>query len=412
MSENDQITGLLSALLIVFIAILVILVIVYIALLMKKKKENKKIQENNAPKTKSKKDIETSETKYQTIFNFMEFEKVEDNMIIQKENFKYIMVVECQGVNYDLMSGVEKTAVEEGFLQFLNTLRHPIQLYVQTRTIDLGSSINAYKEKISQIEIDLNTKKQQYKDMIESGRYTKQDRQKMLYEITKQTNLYEYGKDVIADTEKMSLNKNILSKRYYVVIPYYPSDLGANEFDEYEVRNIAFSELYTRSQAIIRTLGACGVNGKILNTRELIELLYMAYNRDQAEDFGIDRAITAQYDKLYSTSEDVFDKRIRELDKVIEEKAINKAVSKVETIRTRKEQEAIEKERKMDELINEMAKIIVEGNKGYIGTEIAEDTLKELNEEDSKKAKAKEVKANAKEEKGRNKTTRTRKQTK
>ncbi len=406
-NNNYQETGsILTTLLFIFIAILIILVIIYITLLIKRRNQNPKIQEIKASNPKGKKEIESNETKQQNIFNFMEFEKVEDNMIIQKENFKYIMVVECQGVNYDLMSGVEKTAVEEGFLQFLNTLRHPIQLYVQTRTIDLGSSINAYKERVFQIEADLNMKKQQYNEMMQSRRYTNQDKQKMLYEITKQTNLYEYGKDIIADTEKMSLNKNILSKKYYIVIPYYPSDLGSNEFDQYEVRNIAFSELYTRSQAIIRTLGACGVNGKILNTRELIELLYMAYNRDQAEDFGIDKAISAQYDKLYSTSEDIFDKKIEELDKMIEEKAVKKVVEKVERVRSRKEQEAIEKENKMDELINEMAKIIVEENKDYIGTEVAEDVLKDLEGKENTK---KEVKVDAKEEKGTKKSTRTRK---
>ncbi len=79
----------------------------------------------------------------------MEFDTVEDNMISTKNGGKYvIMVVECQGINYDLMSEVEKNAVEEGFIQFLNTLRHPIQIYTQTRTINLESSIQTYRDKV------------------------------------------------------------------------------------------------------------------------------------------------------------------------------------------------------------------------------------------------------------------------
>ena len=116
-----------------------------------------------------------------------------------------------------------------------------------------------------------------------------------------------------------------------------------------------------------------------MNTRELIELLYVAYNRDQEEDFGLDKALLAQYNKLYSTSEDIFDKKMREMDKIIEKKAVEKAVGKVEAIKTKKEQEAIEKERKMDELINEMAKLIIKGNKEYIGDEIAKEAIEELN---------------------------------
>ena len=57
------------------------------------------------------------------------------------------MVLECQGVNYDLMSEMERTSVEQGFIQFLNTLRTEIQIYVQTRTVNLEDSIASYRER-------------------------------------------------------------------------------------------------------------------------------------------------------------------------------------------------------------------------------------------------------------------------
>ena len=83
----------------------------------------------------------------QSIFNFMEFDNVEDNMILQKNGNRFLMVIGCQGVNYDLMSAVEKNSVEEGFVQFLNTLRHPIQIYIQTRSINLESSLQGYRKR-------------------------------------------------------------------------------------------------------------------------------------------------------------------------------------------------------------------------------------------------------------------------
>lgn len=57
----------------------------------------------------------------------------------------------------------------------------------------------------------------------------------------------------------MSLNKNVLNQKYYVVIPYYADELGENNFDKKEITSLAFSELYTRAQSIVRTLGVCGV---------------------------------------------------------------------------------------------------------------------------------------------------------
>ena len=43
---------------------------------------------------------------------------------------------------------------------------------------------------------------------------------------------------------------------------------------------MAFSELYGKAQAIIRALASCSVGGKILTSKELVDLLYVAYNRD------------------------------------------------------------------------------------------------------------------------------------
>lgn len=97
---------------------------------------------------------------------------------------------------------------------------------------------------------------------MQSGEYPKEELEKEFYEVTKQTNLYEYGKDIVANTERMSLNKNVLSKKYYIIIPYYPEDLGNSAFDKEEIKNLAFQELYTKSQSIIRTLAGCEVGRK------------------------------------------------------------------------------------------------------------------------------------------------------
>lgn len=211
----------------------------------------------------------------QSIFKFMDFDKIQDNMIVQKDGKRFLMVIECQGINYDLMSGLEKNSVEQGFLQFLNTLRYPIQIYVQTRTVNLSNSIHTYKDKVSEISKDLVNKQMEYNQKVRSGQYDAKELQKEKYEIVRQKNLYEYGVDIVNNTERMSLNKNILSKHYYVIIPYYSEELGTNDYDKEEISNIAFSELYTKAQTIINSLAVCGINSKVLNSMELTELLYV-----------------------------------------------------------------------------------------------------------------------------------------
>lgn len=368
--------------LVVVLGIMVMLLLILGVLYLKSKNktvENKKEISNNSETTKNK-----SYT-VESVFDFMEFDKIEDNMIITKKNSKYLMVVECQGVNYDLMSEVEKNSVEEGFIQLLNTLRYPIQIYTQTRTINLENSIQTYKTRMQEIEYNLEKEKAKYEKMVNSGAYTDEQIKAEFYELTKATNLYEYGKDIIYTTEKMSSNKNILNQKYYIIIPYYPEDLGENNFDQKEITNLAFSELFTRSQAIIRTLGACGVNGKILNSNELVDLLYVAYNRDDAEVYGVDKAIQAGYDELYSTAPDVMDKKIKVLNEQIEKEAFEKANQKVVEAKSEKQKALENKQARMEDLIDKMAKLIITQNKNIVGKDVAQSAIEKIDEDTAKR---------------------------
>ena len=366
--------------------LLVALVVVYFTSRNKKEKKEKSISASGGSeeaKTKATSKVKTFAV--ESVIDFMEFEKVEDNMIIGKNGTKYLMVVECQGINYDLMSEVEKNSVEAGFIQFLNTIRHPIQIYVQTRTINLESSISTYRERVKQIEADYQKQEQRYKEMRSSGNYTREQLEKAYYELTKQKNLTEYGKDIIYSTERMSLNKNVLNQKYYVIVPYYPDELGQNDFDREEIQNLAFSELYTRCQSVVRTLAGCEVNGKILTSEELIELLYVAYNRDEQEVYGLDKALVAGYDELYSTAPDVLDKKMRTLDAKIEQEAFNKANEKVTEAQSAKERALRRKENNMDNLIDNLAKLIIEQNTASIGYDVAQDAIKSIDEDKANK---------------------------
>lgn len=375
----NTITMILIAVLLVMFLLLGILCILYF------KSRNQKT--DNTQKTSNTVSAEKTTKSYtvESVFDFMEFDKIEDNMIITKKGTKYVMVVECQGVNYDLMSEVEKNAVEEGFIQFLNTLRHPVQIYTQTRTINLENSIQTYRSKVQEIESQLEKEKLQYDKMVNSGNYTDEEIKAAFYELTKTTNLYEYGKDIIYTTEKMSLNKNVLNQKYYVVIPYYPEELGENNFERQEITNLAFSELYTRAQSIIRTLGVCGVNGRVLNSNDLVDLLYVAYNRDDAEVYGVDKAIEAGYDELYSTAPDVVDKKMKALNEQIEKEAFDKANQKVIEAKSEKEQALERKQESMEDLIDQMAKMIIAQNKNIVGKDIAENAIEKVNQDTAKR---------------------------
>ena len=395
---NNQIASILMMILGVMLVILIALVCIYVFIKLKSKQKNNKETDNSNLNGKSK---VQQMYNVQSIFNFMEFDKIEDNMIVQKNGKKFLMVIKCQGINYDLMSGVEKSSVEQGFIQFLNTLRNPIQIYVQTRTVDLTGSIQSYKQKVRELGDNLSRREFEYNQKVRSGQYETQELDGEKFEVVKARNLYEYGTDIVNNTERMSLNRNILTKQYYIVLSHYPEEANNNVYGDEEISNLAFSELYTRAQSTISLLSVCGVNGKILDSNELADLLYSAYNRDEAEVYDLNKAINSGYDSLYTTAPDVIEKKMKELDKQIELDAIQKANEAVMEIRQEREIEKKlkEKENKYDELVSKMARLVLENNKDVIEKDILKDAKEKLESEDTNKksSRTKEGKANEQE---------------
>ncbi len=283
----------------------------------------------------------------ESVYDFMEFDEVVDNMIVRKDRAQYVMVIQCSGVNYDLMSQPEKIGVEEGFVQFLNTLRFPVQLYIQSRTLNLKDIIAKYRERVTNLSDELRRLDLKINQAKMNG--NKAMLEKLDFERRRKKSVLEYGQNITEYVERLSSNKNILQQKTYVVISYYSVELGGNvdNYSKEELNGMCFSELYTRAQNVISALGTSQVNCKILNSEELSELLYVAYNRDDSELFQISKMLDAQFDSLYSTGKDVLQKRQEKLDQEINIAAIDLTTDSILKADKRKkaEEEAIEKDK-------------------------------------------------------------------
>lgn len=289
----------------------------------------------------------------ESIFKFMEFDEVKDNMIIRKNRSQYVMIMQCSGVNYDLMSEEEKIAVEEGFVQFLNTLRFPIQLYIQTRSLNLREIVDEYKNKVSEVAQDI----EKVNARIQNAKDTRNERllQKLQFEKRRKERVLEYGLDIAEYVARMSLNKNVLQQRTYLVISYFASESGApSGTPQEDIDNMCFSELYTRCQTAMRSLQASEVNSKILSSEEIAELLYVAYNRDDSELLQFSKALDGQYDALYSTGKDVLEKKQEKLDAEISEQAVELATESIVRADKYKQIEELKREQRIKEKAAEL----------------------------------------------------------
>ena len=376
--------------LILIVILILILILGFIAALlifkMRKKKEpqNNNIQVQNQGQSQTKPNLITRDGKaIDSIYKFMEFDEVLDNMIVRKGRKQYVMVIECKGINYDLLSEDEKNAVESGFIEFLNTLRFSIQLYVQTRKLNFDELINNYHNKIHDIDNQISRLDTQIENAKRNGNNDLVA--KLEFERNRRQNILEYGESITDYTEKLSESKNILQQKTYIIISYYTAEFGdTSNYSNDEIDDIAFSELYTRAQTLIRALASAEVTGKVLNSEELMELLYVAYNREQSEIYTLRNALNSEYDKLYSTARDVMEEKKTRINRQIEADAAKLAsksiidADKEEMQKRRKEEQIKQKALEMvEEYKDDMSKPLYESAKQKIQNANVEEAIQD-----------------------------------
>ena len=342
---------------IIFMIILLILFVIFLMLTGRQEKTLKtidkegKIKEDKVEQSTSKKSTkEVSNTssskdkkdlyKKEDVFKFLEFDKIMDKMIVQNGGSRFTMAIRCKGINYDLMSEMEQLSVEEGFITFLNTLKYPIQLYVQAQNIDLKGNIEKYRANIAELTNDYNNITEEYNKLASAFDADEVQLERVTKERDKITNVYEYANDIIRYVEKMSTNKSLLQRKFYVLLSYSTSEINSvDKFNKDEIIEMCSTELMTRCKGIISALSSCSVSGEILDSNELADLLYSAYNRDDKSLMSVKEAIESGMLRLYSTSEDAIDKKEEKLDEYLKIQAQLKAYK---AIKYAKEHDEIE----------------------------------------------------------------------
>lgn len=280
---------------------------------------------NAAAKSNTNGNAKKPEVQRKDMFKFMEFDKITDDMILQEKESKYTMVIQCKGINYDLMSEIEQIAVEEGFITFLNTLKSPIQIYVQARAVDLKTSLDMYKSKVEDINKRYAETVDNLNKLTNDINATDKDIYNAQVQRDKFGNIAEYAQDITRYVEKLSLNKHMLQRKFYIVISYYKSEVNTTaEFSKSELHDICYRELYTRAQSIVGALQACSVSARVLTSNELAELLYISYNRDDEKIIDIKTALDSGFYRMYSTTKDIHEKKREVLQKQIDEDAMNR----------------------------------------------------------------------------------------
>ncbi len=200
--------------------------------------------------------------------DFVPIEGVRDGIITLKGG-EMRAVLMTSSINLALKSQDEQQAIIFQFQNLLNSLEFPVQIFVQSRRLN----IKPYLETLAK-------------------------RQGEVKEELLQIQIREY----IQFIERFTSETNIMTKHFFLVVPYYPSGIptggsmlgsfhpfgGGNQSHSMsEKENIGFEQgriqLEQRVATVTQGLTRFGVRALRLSTEEVIELFYKLFNPGEEE---------------------------------------------------------------------------------------------------------------------------------
>lgn len=191
--------------------------------------------------------------------HFVPIDEIRDNVVILK-NGQICGVLLTTSINLALKSTGEQQSILASFQSFLNSLDFPIQIYLQSRKMDIRPYLTYLK----------SLEGSQYNDLM-------------------RTQLREYTEFIRTFTQDV----DIMKKNFFVVIPYTPpiiskgggflrkdggsgdSGLSEQQFSEY------MTQLNQRIYTVAEGLEGLGVKSARLNKDALTELYYHLFNPNE-----------------------------------------------------------------------------------------------------------------------------------
>lgn len=203
----------------------------------------------------------------QTTQNFVPIQEIRDGVVILKDGGMRSIIL-ASSLNFALKSSDEQNSIMMQFQNFVNSLDFSIQIFIQSKKLDIRPYIALLEE-----------------------RYKEQVSELMKIQVR------EYIEFIRTFVE----NTNIMSKSFFVVIPYDPAiiNVGNNpiskmlpgkkpsnentkqtadeQFQEYR------SQLEQRVAVVEQGLVRCGIRAAELGTEEVVELFYKIFNPGETE---------------------------------------------------------------------------------------------------------------------------------
>jgi hypothetical protein len=310
-----------------------------------KGKDNTKTQASTKANGKGKAEVKYGETQ-----DFLDFDDIEvfsqDNpmgLVVRDNKSEFIGMIEVFGLNYNLLSIEEREILEDSFGKLLNGIDYGIQIYVQSRKLNIDKYESKYDIRLDEIKKNIDSLTQRYNFLKENNEELDKLAD-MEIKINKLVSQYNYGIEIKEYMMERSKAKNILERKYYIVISHrYNAKLFEESQTYKEILNNAFFDVANKGNSLVTALQRAKLGGKMLSGIELAEVLYSAYNKSDSSVYKIDNAVKSQFSHLITTATAVELKTIaRQLDDI--EKLKEEEFQKLEELKAQAVKEQIQAE--------------------------------------------------------------------
>lgn len=207
--------------------------------------------------------VDQQEQKSKAAQEFVPIKEVRGGIMVLKDGTLAGAML-ASSLNFALKSADEQGAILAQFQNFLNSLDFSVQFFVQSRKLDIRPYISLLEERF----------KAQTEDLM-------------------RIQVKEYIEFIKTFTERA----NIMSKHFFIVVPYSPPIVDLNKTVQEKVfgkaslsartKEIGFEEhrtqLEQRMAVVEQGLVRCGIRTAPLGTEEVIELLYKEFNPGELE---------------------------------------------------------------------------------------------------------------------------------
>jgi hypothetical protein len=241
-------------------------------------------------------------------------------IIEMKDKVNFVGAIEVSGINYNLLDEAERELLEKGFERLLNGIEYPIQLFVQSRKLDIENYKKKFESRISDMRKSLD-KMMEKINFQEDNTSKVEGIEELKDKYRSLLSQYEYGVKIKDYIVGRCQQKNMLERKYYIIVSHNYNQAKFKEIlTRQEIIANAFFDIENKSRSLINALISTKLDGELLEGKELAELLYIAYNKSDSEHYRIENAFNSKFSHLYTTSEAVeikaMKRRLKDLEKL------------------------------------------------------------------------------------------------